>query len=181
MIVKRFQPFVAGEILYVLFMIVRLHGGSLTEQSQNITAYLTNSLWEFKDAAQVEQLAIIPDQITQTTVRDNTHLEASNRNRDRSLRSMIERRLELFHGSVVNHYDQKVLCWTGEANQYSGDQKFFYVDPGQESHPGIDVDHIQDSSGQWWKVGWTTVSVASDSAIMDAKCRTVGHNKPCAE
>lgn len=181
MMVKRFQLFVAGELFYVLLMVIPWHGGLLAERYQNAIAYLNQSLRGFEDSAQAKQLATIPNQLTHRSERHNSPLETSRRDRDRSLLSAIERRLELFHGSAVNHYDQKVLCWTGEPNQYSGNQRFFYLEPGQASHPGIDVDHIQDPSGQWWKVGWATVSVASDSAITDAKCRTTAQNKPCLE
>ena len=177
--VKYFQFFVTSELFYLVLMMVRLHEGMLVGQYQNITAYLEPYLQNLANDSRLERIGKESLQSTGRSV--NSDRGSHEPKAYRSLLTTLEDKLDLFHGTVVNYDNQKILCWTGEPNQYSDHQNFFYVEPGQESPSEIDVDHVQDSSGQWWKVGWATASVHSNSSITNAKCKTSAHNKSCGK
>ncbi|MBI2481482.1 MAG: hypothetical protein HYV60_23430 [Planctomycetia bacterium] len=99
-------------------------------------------------------------------------------------RSHIE---ALFGARVVNNYPQAVQCWTGEPKPSTGNNNFFDVAGNGGVSPGdVDVDHVKDPSGQWWKcgedlLGRRTVFIERSGAVRSAECRTSGPNKPCGQ
>jgi hypothetical protein len=155
------------------------YASMLVGQYYETAAYLAKSLQELEDNSYFEHLETMYLRPIAKLAQSGNHYEAFRKYRD--LLTDIEYRLEIFNGSVINNYSQRVLCWTGEPNQHCGNQNLFYVEPGQKSHPEIDVDHIQDPSSQWWKIGWATASVNSNGSVTDAKCKTSTYNKPCGE
>ena len=86
---------------------------------------------------------------------------------------------------VINNYPDAVTCWTGEPTQSTDNKKFFTV-PGNGgvSQDDVDVDHVKDPTGQWWKcgedyLGRRTVVVERNGIVREAECKTTGENKPC--
>ncbi len=67
----------------------------------------------------------------------------------------------LLNGQLSNASNQAVLCWTSTPNQCSNNQTFFYIQSGEQSPPALDVDHVLDATGRWWKIGW-------NHAVIDA-------------
>ena len=95
--------------------------------------------------------------------------------------------MALWGARVLNEYPQNVQCWTGEPTSSTGNEHFFMVSGnGGTSPDGVDVDHVQDPSGQWFKCGEDlteirTVVVERNGAVRNAKCKTNGPNQDCAQ
>lgn len=91
----------------------------------------------------------------------------------------------LWGAKVINNYANAVTCWTGEPKAETNKEHFFTVaGNGGMSPPGVDVDHVQDPSGQWWKcgedlTGTRIVVVERSGAVVSAKCKTNGPNQDC--
>lgn len=70
------------------------------------------------------------------------------------------------NGRVINNSKRPVKVWSDSKGEYE-------IPPGESS--GIfleDVDHVQDASGQWWKIGANTVTIDEDGNVHNAKCAT---------
>jgi len=80
-----------------------------------------------------------------------------------------------FNGYVVNNWDRPVTVWS--------DDKGLFQIPGKftSSRFGTDVDHIQDASGQWWKIGAGNVTVDEKGRVSGAKCKTSTYGKDCGQ
>jgi len=92
----------------------------------------------------------------------------------------------LWGAKVINNYPSAVTCWTGEPKAETNNGNFFTVaGDGGVSPPGVDVDHVQDPGGQWWKcgedlTGTRIVVIERSGAVINAKCKTNGPNQDCA-
>ncbi|MCP4366926.1 MAG: hypothetical protein GY797_02250 [Deltaproteobacteria bacterium] len=99
----------------------------------------------------------------------------------------IVRPLALWGARVLNNHPNKVQCWTGEPTTSTNKKNFFYVEgDGGISPDDVDVDHVEDPSGQWWKCGEDvlsrrTVVIERNGAVQQAECKTTGPGKPCSE
>lgn len=95
--------------------------------------------------------------------------------------------LAVFGAKVLNNYPEKVTCWTGEPTASTGNEHFFVVaGDGGVSPDGVDVDHVRDPTGQWWKcgedlTGVRIVVIERSGEVVQAKCKTSGPNKDCGE
>jgi hypothetical protein len=155
------------------------YASMLVGQYYETAVYLSDHLKKLDDDSYFEHLEIMYLRPIASFARGGNHYEAFSKYRD--FLTDIEYRLEIFNGSVVNNSNRPALCWTGEPNQHTNNANLFYIDPGARSHPEIDVDHVQDQSGQWWKIGWSTAIVTADGSVSEAKCKTSSYNKACGE
>jgi len=78
-----------------------------------------------------------------------------------------------FNGYVRNDSDQPVSVWSDDKGVYKIPAK------GTSDRFRDDVDHIQDCSGQWWKIGAGNVTVDSKGNVHGAKCKTSTYGKDC--
>lgn len=92
-----------------------------------------------------------------------------------------------FGAKVLNNYPDAVRCWTGEPTNSTNNMNFFEVAGNGGTSPNdVDVDHVQDPSGQWWKcgedlTGIRIVAIERSGDVRNAKCKTNGPNMPCPE
>jgi hypothetical protein len=78
----------------------------------------------------------------------------------------------VFNGTVVNNSAESVTVW-------SSDDGLYTIAPGKSSGFFEDVDHIQDSRGIWYKIGWNTVTVDRDGVVSGFKCVVGGPGEDC--
>jgi len=80
-----------------------------------------------------------------------------------------------FNGYVINNSSSSVTVWSGE--------KGIYEIPSNSTSGQFteDVDHIQDQTGQWYKIGPNRVTVLSDGTITGYECKTSSYNTPCGQ
>jgi hypothetical protein len=94
--------------------------------------------------------------------------------------------MAFFGAKVLNEYPEPVKCWTGEPTDLTNNQNFFTVPgDGGTSPNGVDVDHLRDPNGQWYKCGENitgvkVVIVERNGTVRNAKCKTNGYNQDCA-
>jgi hypothetical protein len=69
------------------------------------------------------------------------------------------------NGRVINNSKRAVKVWSDSKGEYE-------IPPGESSGALFeDVDHVQDASGQWWKIGANTVTIDEEGYVHNAKCR----------
>ncbi len=79
----------------------------------------------------------------------------------------------LFNGRVINNSSQPVTVWSSDRGTYT-------IPAGSSSDRfGEDVDHIQDKNGQWYKIGWNTVTVDASGNVTGHACLVSGPGDPC--
>ena len=80
-----------------------------------------------------------------------------------------------FNGYVVNNSSQPVTVWSDE-------QGLYQIPAGSTSGRFTeDVDHIQDSAGQWYKIGAGNVTVDANGRVSGYKCRVSNYGQDCPE
>lgn len=68
------------------------------------------------------------------------------------------------NGSVKNNWSNPVNAWSDARGNFQIPGR------GGRSRSGEDVDHVQSSSGQWYKIGVSNVTVDENGNVHGAKC-----------
>lgn len=125
------------------------------------------------DSSMKESLDLTEDEVVAVALDDDDHADGILKG--------------LWGARLVNNYPKAVQCWTGEPTSSIGGNHFFDVaGDGGVSPEDIDVDHVKDPNGQWWKcgedlTGRRTVFVERSGDVRNAECKTSGPNKPCGQ
>jgi hypothetical protein len=78
----------------------------------------------------------------------------------------------LFPGTVINNSKKPVTVWRDGAGTYT-------IAAGARSGLFEDVDHIRDEQGQWYKIGWNTVTVDAGGKLKGYKCKVSNFGEDC--
>src|SRR5437763_1180939 len=76
-------------------------------------------------------------------------------------------------GSVINNSNKPVTVWRDDFGLP------YTIAAGAKSKPDEDVDHIKDEQGQWYKIGWNTVTVDATGKVDGYKCKVPTYNMDC--
>jgi hypothetical protein len=75
-------------------------------------------------------------------------------------------------GSVINNSKKPVTVWRDHFGVYT-------IAAGARSESDEDVDHIKDERGQWYKIGWNTVTVDATGKLSGYKCAVSNYGEDC--
>ena len=78
-----------------------------------------------------------------------------------------------FNGYVINNCAQPVSVWSDSRGLYS------IMPHSTSARFTEDVDHIQDGSGRWYKIGPKTVTVDANCNVHGAECAVSTYSLPC--
>lgn len=75
-------------------------------------------------------------------------------------------------GGECSSCEKPVTVWRDKFKVYT-------IAAGESSKPGEDVDHIKDKQGQWYKIGWNTVTVDATGKVYGHKCKVPNYGEDC--